>query len=382
VVRSPRWRRLRRLSLHDVDGPRRPVRQALVDRFGQRVVIHLDDDEDELPPAPPRTRSEREAGAFLDDIRRHPDDDAPRLIYADWLDEHGDAERAEFIRLQCRVAVLPEDDPRREALARREAELLQGNWRRWTEEAFLAWLEHPPARCPIYDPHEVCEIFAEATRRRLQSDDPDLEELEARIEPFNYRGYELHLPFFSQAVFRRGFIDQAGVEEVPLFTFAPALCDLGMVRHLAVLFDDAEPMIGDDVIRRLICTMSAPPLLSLDLGTMVEGFDGLRALAAWPGVAELRRFTGLTVSRHYSVEEPDDEAVVILARSPYLGKLEHLHLNLGNSYTDRAVEAILDSPTLKALKTVQLYGDDHELSAAVLRRFRKRFGVPHPDDRD
>lgn len=29
-----------------------------------------------------------------------PDDDLPRLVYADWLDEHGDGERAEFIRLQ------------------------------------------------------------------------------------------------------------------------------------------------------------------------------------------------------------------------------------------------------------------------------------------
>jgi uncharacterized protein (TIGR02996 family) len=30
-----------------------------------------------------------------------PADDLPRLVYADWLQEHGNAERAEFIRLQC-----------------------------------------------------------------------------------------------------------------------------------------------------------------------------------------------------------------------------------------------------------------------------------------
>ena len=28
--------------------------------------------------------------AFLADIRDHPDDDTPRLIYADWLEERGD----------------------------------------------------------------------------------------------------------------------------------------------------------------------------------------------------------------------------------------------------------------------------------------------------
>src|SRR5262249_2329375 len=36
--------------------------------------------------------------AFLRDIRESAEDDTPRLVYADWLEEHGDADRAEFIR--------------------------------------------------------------------------------------------------------------------------------------------------------------------------------------------------------------------------------------------------------------------------------------------
>lgn len=40
--------------------------------------------------------------AFLAAIRERPDDDAIRLIFADWLDENGDPERAEFIRTQIR----------------------------------------------------------------------------------------------------------------------------------------------------------------------------------------------------------------------------------------------------------------------------------------
>src|SRR5262245_4176194 len=35
-------------------------------------------------------------------IREEPDDDAPRLIYADWLEERGDP-RGEYLRLWCRV---------------------------------------------------------------------------------------------------------------------------------------------------------------------------------------------------------------------------------------------------------------------------------------
>ena len=49
--------------------------------------------------------------ALLEAIRASPDDDAPRLVYADWLEEHGDQPRAEFIRVQCALARLPQDDP-------------------------------------------------------------------------------------------------------------------------------------------------------------------------------------------------------------------------------------------------------------------------------
>jgi uncharacterized protein (TIGR02996 family) len=42
--------------------------------------------------------------SFLRDILDHPFDDAPRLIYADWLEDHGEEARAEFIRVQCELA--------------------------------------------------------------------------------------------------------------------------------------------------------------------------------------------------------------------------------------------------------------------------------------
>lgn len=39
--------------------------------------------------------------AFIASIIETPGDDTPRLIYADWLQEHGREERAEFVRKQC-----------------------------------------------------------------------------------------------------------------------------------------------------------------------------------------------------------------------------------------------------------------------------------------
>jgi uncharacterized protein (TIGR02996 family) len=69
--------------------------------------------------------------AFLRAIIENPDDDTPRVIYADWLDEHGDTARAEFIRVQIELAGLPIYDRRRPALLRREYELLNDGWPRW-----------------------------------------------------------------------------------------------------------------------------------------------------------------------------------------------------------------------------------------------------------
>lgn len=45
--------------------------------------------------------------ALLAAIAAAPDDDTPRLVFADWLDEHGDHDRAALIRLQVELARLP-----------------------------------------------------------------------------------------------------------------------------------------------------------------------------------------------------------------------------------------------------------------------------------
>jgi uncharacterized protein (TIGR02996 family) len=45
-----------------------------------------------------------DSDALVSAIFAHPGDDTPRLVYADWLEEHGQANYAEFIRLQCAAA--------------------------------------------------------------------------------------------------------------------------------------------------------------------------------------------------------------------------------------------------------------------------------------
>jgi uncharacterized protein (TIGR02996 family) len=67
--------------------------------------------------------SDREA--LIRGILETPDDDAPRLVFADWLEETGEpanVARAEFIRVQCAIAREPDDEARR-SLYLRETQL-------------------------------------------------------------------------------------------------------------------------------------------------------------------------------------------------------------------------------------------------------------------
>ena len=64
-------------------------------------------------------------------ILAEPDDDTPRLIYADWLEEHGDPNRADFIRVQIEHARLPRWDARQVRLQLHERELLAHYGARW-----------------------------------------------------------------------------------------------------------------------------------------------------------------------------------------------------------------------------------------------------------
>jgi uncharacterized protein (TIGR02996 family) len=71
--------------------------------------------------------------AFLRAIGANPDDDAPRLIFSDWLEEKGDSERAEFIRIQCELASAKLAKKRRHALRVRERQLLDARRHEWCQ---------------------------------------------------------------------------------------------------------------------------------------------------------------------------------------------------------------------------------------------------------
>jgi uncharacterized protein (TIGR02996 family) len=74
------------------------------------------------------------AKGFLEDIVAHIDDDTPRLVYADWLMENGQDDRAEFIRVQIERARLPAWEAGQVRLRLREQELLKLHGEEWLAE--------------------------------------------------------------------------------------------------------------------------------------------------------------------------------------------------------------------------------------------------------
>src|SRR4051794_30043939 len=85
-----------------------------------------------------------EAG-LLRTIIDDPDDDAPRLVFADWLEDQGELAHAAFIRAQCRLATLDEDDPARLPLLRDEAAYLPQALAQLTPKKRLPWLPRMPS---------------------------------------------------------------------------------------------------------------------------------------------------------------------------------------------------------------------------------------------
>ncbi len=124
----PGWRRWRsefRAMAGDVEG-------AIEDLAWERARLPKDDDD---RPYLERAMAKLADASILAQIAATPDDDAPRLVWADLLTERGDP-RGELIVAQCRIAGLHEDDPERELLTIRVEQLLAQHGRAWGKRGY------------------------------------------------------------------------------------------------------------------------------------------------------------------------------------------------------------------------------------------------------
>lgn len=261
---------------------------------------------------------------FLDAIFDRYTDDRPRLVYADFLDDSGEPERAELIRVQLALSRLSEDDPRRPGLCDRQAELLTRNRAAWT--AHLAGL-----------------VVSVDFRRGI----PDSASVDAQT--FIEQGEEL---FQRLRVRRLRLLDAAPV--AAKLAVSPLL---GEVREL----DLCSAELGTAGVAALVRSPFLKNLDALDLG-----FNGLDDT----GVVALARSSNLPNLTALALNDNDritGDGLVALSESPFFAGLTTLDIS-GNDIGETGISALVKSPSMARLRTFRVNGNrigDDGLTAMV-----------------
>jgi uncharacterized protein (TIGR02996 family) len=74
------------------------------------------------------TELECQRAGFLADILAHPEDDTPRLVFADWLADNGEEDLGDFIRVQCELVGY-----KRNPHVSNDGKVLSPRWKEWAE---------------------------------------------------------------------------------------------------------------------------------------------------------------------------------------------------------------------------------------------------------
>ncbi len=240
----------------------------------------------EAPSPDPGTLAP-EIRVFLDEIKSHPDDDTPRLILADWLQEHGnfqEAARGEMIRIQVLLHQLHPSDPRQEALRRRQNDLILEHLDEW-----VPFMEHATwhfERGFLHLQGRASKVLSPEMSALATPDVcPWIEAL--KLEDFRAG----HFPYLVRSPF---------------------------LPHVHTL-DLSENYLRSKRFHLLLLSPHVAGLKTLLLADNRLGSAGARVLADSPGL------TGLT-TLDLTLNRIGDEGALFLAQSPHLGNLTTLRL--------------------------------------------------------
>jgi uncharacterized protein (TIGR02996 family) len=263
--------------------------------------------------------------AFMAAIVAAPDDDMPRMAFADWLDERGtedDRARAALIRAQCRLEYLPSGRERRD-LESEVKTLLKSNEKRWTAGLRDAGLGHGA-------------LF----RRGF------LDGLTMSPTTFMQRGEEL----FRLAPTLRSLRFPNAQSEVTDLAKSPFLGRLASVDLTLMCTCGMCPIEAE--IRTLFRSKHAGQLRCLNLSRDRVTVEELRVLARSSALANL---TALDLS-----DNPvRSDGAAALAASKHLGALTRLNLTRTDLQTAGA-EALARAKHFSALKYLEL--SDNQIS--------------------
>jgi uncharacterized protein (TIGR02996 family) len=349
--------------------------------------------------------------ALLAAIWEHPHEDTPRLVFADWLQEHGQPERAEFIRVQCELARLDENDARNDDLQKQEARIWKKYGRTWKEglppnvrcnrfergfptnrnvgipaRRFLKLRAADLAPVPLWDYYLT---KAEPVWKQLLSS-PNLSRLLALQTSLSFCGPEpvrqlaaspytrnlakLSLSFWVTGTEGLNALLGADLPNLRKLDLGHnQLGDEGAVRLAAgplpprlEHLDLSGNEIGSDGFMAVMRALGPRRMTRLDLSDNPVGNRGVALLTQWSGAGDLR--TLLLYSTQLS-----DAAAVELAGCPALAELRELYLGW-NRIGLKGAQALAKSPHLSGLTA--LYLNDNPLgdNSRAVATLRARFG--------
>jgi uncharacterized protein (TIGR02996 family) len=250
---------------------------------------------------------------FLRAIAEEPDDDMHRLIFADWLDEHGHSERAEFIRLQVVVARSPATTYQKEEAAKK---LLLEHEKAWTA-GLHHLLDTSPWRSKpgLGFSRGMLEVLPLTSFVELSPKDQERLDIRCVI-------IDAHRP-------------------KPL----AALLQCDRLKQISTLRSAAEPKLNREMMRVLSEAGTLTKLVHLELNKTISP-EGAAALAKLPLLRQLR-------SLCLGYTRMGDAVLLELLQSPLcpqLRRLELYHCHL----TDVSAEAIAQSSKLTELTRLVL----------------------------
>lgn len=259
------------------------------------------------------------AGAFLEAILETPDDDAPRLIFADWLDDAGQPDRAEFIRLQIERARLHPAAARVRAILRREAEL--------RSQHELTWVGPIPRLAARWRFHRGF-----------------IEEVSLSIQLFLDYGEEL----FRSAPIRRVRFQDVGALPGLLQLFPDNVERLADLLSRVRVLDFNRAYLTEPAGLALLRLPKLPRLEGLHLANNALTAAGVDALADSPVLSTV-------TTLEFTSASPTRETLEILLRSRHLRQLQHLLLARTTTHGDRVVSILHDPRVyLPRLRTLAL----------------------------
>jgi uncharacterized protein (TIGR02996 family) len=282
-------------------------------------------------------------------IRANPDDDTPRLVYADWLQENGEDERAGFIRVQCQLeAIETQRENHREAgqLRARCDRILGPNRRRWTQALF--------------------DIVHSDLNRQDRQAVKSARQWQGGI--YFPRGFAAPSLKLHQAV--RVMQAEHTLEPLNRISLqstdgrhAPALQALTEHNNLCVRSLFLERTTDEEAE----FLASAPWLARVEMIYLVRG------QLADSGVSALFRnwSTGRLRTLHITENQIGDTGAAALAASPFLAGVRILHIG-NNRIGDIGAIALAESPHLSNVRWITL--DGNPIGPTGWQRLRERFG--------